>query len=632
MTRFLLTCALFTLALPCAFAQPLTSSLAEIAPAETVLTLGYKSSGEGGSNSLKDDLTGLEWQQAGETLQQLGAYLENSDLSGDFQDLSDLLNEFSGGLDTQNEGRAMLEQFCPELLDERFNEIENIAADALLAVSVSPFNPVPAVTALFRADGETELYADLQEIIITCAEREVEVVRLVQGDVPLYVIGDGGDFPVIIGRSDDLFFAGSNPQVLRGVVRRAQGNSEANFAGGRLYSEAREVLEAEGVSFSLNLAGLAQIAENFGGLFVSGPEMEGAFERGLAILRTLEGYAGSVRATSEGLEAESLTVVNAEGGDPELADLLLCDTCAVSSPFLAPETSVGVNAQYVALEPIFNYLQGVLNDLEPLVGESLDIKAILREEFGFDLDTALFDWLGNEVYSVVLEPFSADLGTLFYGQASAFYVPITSQEAAEAGLAELGEGLAFVLEASEDMDMDEFSSQLFSDVATETYTYEDVEITRYRSGVNTDVGVAFLGNYLVFSTPAGALESLIDTFNGTNPNIFANRSFQTAFTDRPEEVTLLNYSEYGTTLAGLADLLGLFSQPLAFAANIALAEVESADAQTDTQKPNYAELLTLTDLLPNALEVIAEHVGAASGYSEVREGAVYRRGTLQIDW
>ena len=627
MTRFLL-CAFFTLALPYTFAQPLTSSLAELAPAETVLTLGYKSSGEPSSNSLKDDLAGLEWERAGETLQQLGTYLENSDLSGDFQNLSDLLNEFSGGLDAQGEGRAMLGEVCPELLDERFSEMESSAANALLAVSVSPFNPVPAVTALFRADEQTDLYADLQEVILTCAEREVEVVRLVQGNVPLYVIGDGGDFPVIIGRSDDLFFAGSNPEVLRGVVRRAQGNTEANFAGGHLYSEAREVLEAEGVSFSLNVAGLAQIAENFGGLFVSGPEMEAAFERGLAILRSLEGYAGSIRATSEGLEAESLTVVNPEGGDPKLAELLLCETCAVSSPFLAPETSVAVGAQYVALEPIFNYLQGVLNDLEPLAGESLDVRAILREELGFDLDTALFDWLGNEVYTLTLEPFSADLGTLFYGQANALYVPVTSRAAAEAGLAELGEGLAFVLEASEDMDMDEFSSQLFADVATETYIYEDIEITRYRSGVNTDVGVAFLGNYLVVSTPAEALENLIDTFNGATPNIFANRSFQSAFTDRPEEVTLLNYSEYGTSLAGLADLFSLFSQPLAFAANIALDEVESANVQ----KPSYADLLTLADLLPNALEIIAEHVGAASGYGEVRKNTLYQQSTLEIEW
>ncbi len=627
MTRFLLTCAFLTLALPYTFAQP----LAELAPAETVLTLGYKVSGSGSDaqqNALREDLAALEWEQAGETLQQLATYLEDSDLSGDFADLSDILSELSGGADFQEEGQALLGEVCPELLEERFSEEVEFASDALLSVSVSPFNPVPAATALMRTQDEevADLFAEIQEIVVTCAERETEVVRLEQGGVPLYVIGDGGDFPVIIGRLDNLFFAGSNPEVVRGVVRRAQGNSEANFAQGRLYSEASEVLEVDGVSLSLNLAGLAQIAENFGGLFVDGPEMEVAFERGLAILRTLEGYAGSIQATSEGLEAESLALVNAEGGDAELAELLLCDTYAVSSPFLAPETSVAVNAQYVALEPIFNYLQGILNDLEPLAGESLDIKAILREELGFDLDTALFNWLGSEVYTLTLEPFSPDLGTLFYGQANALYVPITSREAAEAGFAELGEVLAFALEASDNMDIDEFSSQLFFDVATETVTYEGVEITRYRSSVNTDIGVAFLGNYLVVSTPAEAMEDLIDIFNG-DANIFANRSFQSALADRPEEVISLSYSEYGEQLVGLADLIGLFSQPLAFAANLALSETESS-----SERPSYAELLALTDLLPTALEIIAERVGVASDYGEVRESAVYRRGTLEIDW
>ena len=632
MTRFLLTCTLLV-AFTHAFAQPPGSSLAELAPAETVLTLGYRVSGSGSDaqqNILRDELAALEWDRAGETLQQLATYLEDSDLSGDLQGLSDLLEEFSAGRDGQGRGQEMFEAFCPELLDERFSEEVASAADALLSVSVSPFNPVPAATALLRVEDEAAvaLYTEMQEVIVTCAEREVEVVRLEQGGVPLYVIGDGGDFPVIIGRTGDLFFAGSNPEVVRGVVRRAQGNSEANFAQGRLYSQASEVLEADGVSLSLNLAGLAQIAENFGGLFVDGPEMEAAFGRGLAILRTLEGYAGSIRATSEGLESESLTLVNAEGGDAALAELLLCDTCAVSSPFLAPETSVAVNAQYVALEPIFNYLQGVLDDLEPLVGESLNIKAILREELGFDLDTALFDWIGSEFYALTLEPFGPDLGTLFYGQASAFYVPITSREAAEAGFAELGEVLALALEASGemDMDMDEFS-QLFSDVATESTTYEGVEVTRYRSSFNTDLGVAFLGNYLVITTPAEAMEELIDTFNGNVPNVFANGGFQSAFTERPEEVVSLSYSEYGEQLMGLADLAQLFSQPLAFAANLALSEADSG-----AQKPSDTELLALTDLLPEALEIIAERVGVASSYGEVRESALYQRSTLQIDW
>ena len=638
--RFLLTCAaLVFVQVTFAFAQPLSA----LAPAETVLTLGYQTSGEGGSNALKDDLAELDWAGARETLEQLATLIEANG-SGDFGDTSggagnedrssftdNVGDEVLGGLldslGARDMGQTMLSEACPELLGERFKNVENGALDALLTVSVSPFNPVPAATALLRIEDEevASTYAEMQEVIIRCAERGSEVVRLEQGGVPLYVVGDGGDFPVIIGHLDNLFFAGSNPEVVRGVVRRAQGNSEANFAEGRLYSKASDLLETDGVSFGLNVAGLAQIAENFGGLFVSGPEMEAAFERGLAILRTVEGFAGSIRTTSAGLSAESLTLVNPEGGDAELAELLLCETCSVSSPFLAPEMSVGVNAQYVAWEPIFDYLQGVLDDLEPLVGD-LDIKAILREELGLDLDTALFDWLGNEVYSVVLEPFSADLGTLFYGSAQAFYAPVTSREAAEAGLGELAEVAKMALEATDDMDIDEFSSQ-FTDIATETYTYEDVEVTRYRSGINTDIGVAFLGNYLVVGTPAETLESLIDTFNGGEPSILAKRSFREALSNQSEEVVALSYSESGVQLAGLADLSGLFSQPLAFAANLALAEMTSANAQ-----PSYAELLTLTDLLPEALSITAERVGTTSGYTEVRDGALYGRSTLQIDW
>ena len=96
----------------------------------------------------------------------------------------------------------------------------------------------------------------------------------------------------------------------------------------------------------------------------------------------------------------------------------------------------------------------------------------------------------------------------------------------------------------------------------------------------------------------------------------------------PEDITALSYSEYGTQLAGVADLLGLFSQPLAFGANLGLEEVGSEGARN----PSYAELLNLADILPDALGIIAEHVGALSGYGEVQGNAIYWRATLQIDW
>ena len=228
----------------------------------------------------------------------LGDGFSGGDLSGGSTSTDDfassLLEGLSEGLNSQNMGQGMLEDFCSELLDERFNETESFAADALLTVSVSPFNPVPAGTALLRVDEEmTELYADMQEVIITCAERSGEVVRLEQGDVTLYVIGDGGDFPVIIGRLGTLFFAGSNPEVLRGVVRTGAGRAaRRTLRRGGSTRRRVTILETDGVSFSLNLAGLAEITQNFGGLFVDGPEMEAAFERGLGLSSHLGGVCG----------------------------------------------------------------------------------------------------------------------------------------------------------------------------------------------------------------------------------------------------------------------------------------------------------------------------------------------------
>ena len=148
-----------------------------------------------------------------------------------------------------------------------------------------------------------------------------------------------------------------------------------------------------------------------------------------------------------------MTAVNPAGGDAALASLLLCESCSVGSPFLAPAGSVTANVYRLPLEDVFNYLQGLLDAAPPSMEVSVNLRDVLREEFDFDIDVALFNWLGAEGYSAVLEPVDTDLRTFLYGQEQVAVIPVASREAAEAGFEEFRRVLTPLFEealASED--------------------------------------------------------------------------------------------------------------------------------------------------------------------------------------
>jgi hypothetical protein len=175
---------------------------------------------------------------------------------------------------------------------------------------MSPFNPLPSITALTRFDDAQATRANqLQEIILACtreAAAEETITTLEQDGVPLYVIGDGSDLPMVIGSVGNLFFIGTNPETLRGVVRRANGAAEPSLADTELAGMMREAFQSGGFSASLNIALLADLLESFAAPFIEDPEIEYMLARGLALLRTLSGFAANLSLNSEGVLFESL--------------------------------------------------------------------------------------------------------------------------------------------------------------------------------------------------------------------------------------------------------------------------------------------------------------------------------------
>lgn len=543
-----------TLMLSPASAQP----LAALAPADSVVTVSA-SRLPAVPETLMSSLQDLDWERAGNTLQQLTETLGGSEIG-------ELLGPLAAGGGPLDELAAA----CPEL-PTALDGLDLLGDEALLTVSVSAFNPMPVVTALARYSGaQLEQARAAQAAVIACASTMTEVTTFEQDGVTMYLLGDGGDLPLLVAEIDGVMALSSNPDVLRGVIRRAKGASEPSLATTDLYQRSLALLGEGGFGLSLNTAALAEALTGLVGMIGNEPELELLTQRGLAALRTLGGVAGHLALTAEGIEIESLVAVNPAGGDAALAELLLCRDCAVATPLMAPQESLSVQAFSLPLRRVFDYLQSWLSELEPLVGEPLDLRQLALEMLGLELDAALFNWLGEEVYLIGLEPLGRDLRTLLYQPAQAWLFPVASPEAAQAGLAMLGNALAPLAEIfASEAELPQSALQ----VASESYSYQGVEITRHRFSLNADIGVAYLGNFLMVGMPARALHPLIDTDGGA-PNLLNNSEYGAAAARRPAAVSALSFSNDREIVAGLAELLELFGQPLAFALSAGLEEAQ----------------------------------------------------------
>lgn len=570
--RILLSSLLVLLGLSGAVAQP----LANLAPANTLLSLSWSSQNPV-IDTLGEDFAALNWRDAAATLEQLIAYVAFLDDDPDIRGLLEFYQTLQDTQDATDAARAQALEFCPAL-EGPLTDLEafsgEVPFEALLTVTASPFNPVPAVTALLRLEESyAPLMVDVRTTLLGCiAEEDVVITELVQDDVTLYVVDDAGDLPVVVGNIDNLFFIGTNPEAVRAVVRLAGGSDELSLATTESYQQARgKLLETENhLGFSLNFAALAEVAEGFVGVVAGDPDTEYLANRLLAMLRTLGGVTAQISATEDGLVTESVLTVNPEGGDSALLELILCETCTVSAPFLAPEGAVSIGASYIPWREVFNYAQDWLDGVQDPANR-IDLKTLIEEETGLDLDRALFNWLGSEMHTYQLEVLNTDLQTLIYNPARFSVIPVSSAEAARDGIEELGNTLGPLLESlfsvagQMDPDLDAlFGSGLLSQRATRSYDYRGVEVTRIQLGLNVDVAYAFVGSYLVIGTPASATEVAIDTYQGGR-SALTNPAFNDARAAMPQEVSGYSFSSDRLVLEGLASLFDTLVQPLAFA-------------------------------------------------------------------
>ncbi len=572
--RFLRTA---TLALAVVLASPAlaqsSGALERAAPPSALLALGFAPDG-GVPQGLVDALGALDWEGAGATLARLGELLGEDAFGAGA----------GGGMDADALREGLAEACLPAADALTGVEPMDLLVEGLLTVSIAPFAPVPQALAIARTS-DAAVAGALQDALVGCFGGPT----FDQDGVALYVLGDGGDLPLIVARVDDLFLAGTEPNLVRGAIRRLNGADEPSLADGPL-GAARAQLAPGGLDLAFDADALADVVESLSG---SLPSDQPVVLRAVAALRTLGSGATRAAWDDQGLRFEQVLVVPDDAPDAALARLLTSAPRA-GRPLWLPADASAVASNHVPLRAWIDYVDAWLVDLEPVTGVRADVRGLAAEHLDLDLDAALLGWVGETVHTVTLEPLGTDLRGWVYGPGTVVMVPVADEAAARAGIRLLGPGLLRSFASLTQLDagspMDPFGTDPFADdpfstgtsgldglfgsesVAVDAITIGAIDADRIRMGPTLDLAVAVVDGHLVLATPPSALEALLAAREG-GTNLLsgpAGAPWRAAYAAVPDAARDVSISDVPATLRGLADIAELASQPLASGIQTAL--------------------------------------------------------------
>ncbi|MDZ7708166.1 MAG: hypothetical protein U5J97_09830 [Trueperaceae bacterium] len=597
----LLATALVVLALlPSGLAQSAVP-LERLAPAETVFALGL-TQGELPTDDLDEAFADLDLDGARAALDALGPVFEElgDSAPGLLQGAGPAAMFLPGLLDMADDMGApgdlagSLGEACPAAADvvAGLDDGHVWSNDLLLAVAVDRFAPIPGVLAAARVADDARDSADaLHDALLDCFGGETLGS---EGGVEMHVLFDGEDLPLVVARSDDLFLAGSRPDLVRGALRRAAGAEEPSLA------DHPAAFTGEPVSGARVLYDAAALADVIAGALPIPPDEEAivaAVDRVAAIFRTVGAGGSRIVLDDAGWSALATLVPDADGGDAELYDLLTCATCTSGEPMWAPEGAVSASGSSLRLTAWMDWLDGVVGDVSAAMGEPTTVRAALRDELGLDLDALLLSWLGDEIHTVRLDAFSPDLADLLYQPASATIVPVTSAAEAEAGLDALFEAVSAL--PSLPSDMDDFAT-LGTMLSVRDAEIAGVAVRRVQIGPTTDLAIGVVDDHLVIATPSTAFADVLAVVQGSVGDDRDSEGWSAVVDASPAGRIGWSYGNGGADLAGVAETLRLVAQPIAASISIglsaALEEARSEEATTEADFGSFDDEQPLVDL------------------------------------
>jgi hypothetical protein len=505
-------------------------------------------------------------------------------------------------------GAGDLEEEFGDEIPEGLRELEPLdlfGREAWLSVSISSFNPMPAVTLTGRLTGEAR--TTLGDALRQAAEEQgAQTVSEGANTIYLFPVEEP-DSPVqvlAVSQAGDVLTLSSNPDVLRGVLRRLAGSGEPGFTSSAGYAATLAGLGSGNVYTFLDFGRLSEALEPLGAT-------SGGFE--VLVSRVLGGVGtvgtgGSVmRVDDEGLSSEAIRVPGS--GDPTLAALLASTRPASRDPLrFVPAGALGVSVSNLDIPGWWAYLNDLARSSGMLEG-SLD--DMVLEFTGIDLTTSLFGWMGPQAASITTGlgapvqpgvPSQNLLGEVVY------LVQADDVSAANQGLSTLLATVSAMVAGFAD------PTGMGGAAGIEQREVAGVQVTSYRMGPGVTVAQAAVDGWALLATSDDAIDKAL-----------AARAAGAALTGElgrlarqvPGEATAYSLSDVGETLAQSG--AQMVTQMQMFAGLGGELDFDALESAGETLEAFFA--------------FIADRTGGGVSYTVTDSSGVSRSfGSTKVDW
>jgi hypothetical protein len=511
-----------------------------------------------------------------------------------------LFPDESGTLPNQSDNLIPLDYAGLTLLDL-------LGQEAWVGLSASSFSLLPAITLVSRtAPNATAVFGQQ----IAEAASTPGVTTLTEGDFIFYqteIDRDGFPGVVVYAQVGDVLLLGTNPDNVRGALRRLAGSEEPSFITTDIYNNTLGRLGTGNFSGYLDLSTVARLGKRFG----LGFGLDDLVKRVSAAIDTSGTLAVMLQITPHGLLAAGAQTLNPSGDDAELFRLL-SDPTPVPREALAyiPETAWAVTLSQINLPGWWNWLNGLVASTPDLGG---DLDTLLFMFLGLDLRTAFLDWSGPQVATItmgtgdVIEPGKTNLNLL--GE-TVYLVETVNRKAAQVGLNQLLVSLADGIAAFADPSGGDGNSSATSrDVA-------GIKVTSVTAMPGVKISFAIAGNFAVIATNDASMDAVLETFSTGNASL--RPALSTLMSEVPDHVRSVNLIDTGETLELIAEDLPSQLQLMA-----GLGGADNLD---------FNAVRTAVQTIENYLNFISYRLGGSVVYRQVKDGVILTFGKNEVSW
>ena len=572
-------------ALALSLATASAASLLDLLPADTFAAVGVEGLAD---HESKAQLFIDEWQRLG-----LGQLLEDAYADAEIEEAADEIPESLRNAD---------------LLDL-------IGGEAWLTVSASSFNPLPAVTLVARlnADGQ----AAVDELLAEALAQE-GVTTLTEGAVTFYVAEPNEDadddlgVPADLGalawaRAGDLLTVSSNPDVLRGVLRRYQGAAEPNLTANTGFTSTVGSLAAGNFYMYLDMASVVTVASPF----AAGMDFDALVQRLGNAFNAMGAYGAVSYFVDDGIDGRSVRILGDRQLDPRLYDLLT-GTGGVSGDATAfvPATALGFQVSTLDLPGWWAWL-GEIVASEPQLGIG-DLDEMVAGMTGLDLDQLLFSWMGSEVAVITAgAPASTAIGMAMENPLGdmLYLVKTNDEAAAQSGIDTLFQ--MAVSMASSFMDpMGEGAA-----VMPTTRSFGGVSVTDWALADGFVVSTAVTNGYAIIATTPAGMDQALAASQGSLGLPVALAPLRQRI---PDGVNSFALSDDSASMAATADML--------------LSQMDMVTGLAGGGDIDFEATEAANQAMAQFVDFVAQRLGSSVSFNRFTGTALVGESHMSVDW